>query len=134
MGKKKLLCYFLILTFFAVIRADIPDTLPIITWYDTQKIKFLRPLWMVEHPVYDSVFLVLEQYTGKIHLMEKGPEGYETSLFYETKVSRAHNEVGMLCLAFHPDFVNNNPGIFPRNNNQADQKRPGLFGYWCTAC
>jgi glucose/arabinose dehydrogenase len=78
---------------------------------------FDRPVDVKGHPQVPNRLYVIEQFTGRIKILEPGETSAPTNNLLELDVRTQENEVGLLGFTFHPDFpedprfyVNYNPG------------------------
>jgi glucose/arabinose dehydrogenase len=68
---------------------------------------FDRPVCIVEVPgATAKTMAVVEQHLGRVSLVRKTDAGWTKGTFYERDVSQ-ENEMGLLGIAFHPDFRRN---------------------------
>jgi glucose/arabinose dehydrogenase len=65
-----------------------------------------KPVWFGEMPGRPGTFLVLELKAGRVSLLERAEGKWAKSVFLELKVQQ-QGEMGLLGLAFHPDFAAN---------------------------
>ena len=65
-----------------------------------------KPVWFGEMPGRPGTFLVLELKVGRVSLLELSEGKWIKSPFLELKVQQ-QGEMGLLGLAFHPDFPSN---------------------------
>ena len=71
-------------------------------------IRFEHPVWFQPVPGQKNMFVVVENDPGKVWLLEKTSEGMKKSLFLNHR-DKVHSgtHMGLMGLAFHPDFENN---------------------------
>lgn len=93
-------------------------SIPIKTFYDTQKIKFHEPVWFGEYPGKKGAFIVGEL-GGDIFLLDSTSGEFKVSLFGHVPVAAVPEYDGLNGIAFHPDFANNRKYYVYYNN------RPG---------
>jgi len=69
---------------------------------------FERPVWMTQPNDGTGRFFVVEQ-VGRIFVFPNDRSVSQSQLFLDLthKTGVAHNEEGLLCMAFHPDYKNN---------------------------
>lgn len=66
---------------------------------------FSRPVALLQHPIYDQRWYVVEQ-SGKIRTFEEGDTGTTDFIDISSKII-ANGETGLLGVAFHPKFSEN---------------------------
>lgn len=76
--------------------------------FHTDELRFDHPVWIIAKPGTPDTYLVVEQQTRKVWTLQKGERRDHKSLF----VDMSHESItgqfeGVMCLAFHPDFLNN---------------------------
>ena len=73
-----------------------------------ESMKFEQPVWFAPVPGLEHAFIVLEHQTGKAWLLHKSPINARKTLFADwgEEVSNGSWE-GLMCVAFHPDFIRN---------------------------
>jgi glucose/arabinose dehydrogenase len=69
-------------------------------------ITFNKPVWFGEIPGKPEHFLILEQHQGNVAVLRKQGADWIKESFHKVGVNQ-NNEMGLLGLAFHPDFVEN---------------------------
>ena len=67
---------------------------------------FNRPMWFGELPGKTKTYVVLEQHLGEINLIVQKNGTWTKQNFLTLSVNQS-NEMGLLGIAFHPDYVNN---------------------------
>ena len=69
---------------------------------------FERPVWMTQPDDGTGRFFVVEQ-PGWIHVFPNDRNAAKSQVFLDLtrKTGVVHNEEGLLCMAFHPDYKNN---------------------------
>ena len=73
-----------------------------------EQMRFDHPVWIIAKPGTTNTYLVVEQQTRKIYQLTKGKEGDRKELFADLSHEAITGQFeGVLCLAFHPDFLNN---------------------------
>lgn len=75
---------------------------------------FERPVAWVQSPDDDEAFYVVEQ-TGKVKLVVGNQTQPTPALDYKARVYQGANEMGLLGMAFHPDFRRNRRVFFDYN-------------------
>jgi len=89
--------------------ADIPDIRLVEAF---PGLTFQRPVWMTQVPGDPGRMFLVEQ-AGRIHVFKNERDTAESSLFLDwsdktlSYASGGHNEEGLLCLAFDPDYARN---------------------------
>ena len=70
--------------------------------------RFNHPVWIIAKPGTTDTYLVVEQQTRKIYQLTKGSEGDRKELFADISHEAITGQFeGVLCLAFHPNFLEN---------------------------
>ena len=73
-----------------------------------EKMRFDHPVWIIAKPGSKGEFLVVEQKTRKVWRLEKGKEKDSKTLFADLSGEASTGEFeGVMCLAFHPQFLKN---------------------------
>ena len=76
--------------------------------FHSEEMRFDHPVWMIAKPGTRNTFLVVEQQTCKIWMLQKGAQKDTKTLFADISHESATGQFeGVMCLAFHPDFVQN---------------------------
>ncbi len=74
----------------------------------SEEMRFDHPVWIVAKPGTNSTFLVVEQQTCKVWQLEKNQHGDQKSLFADLSHESISGKFeGVMCLAFHPEFLKN---------------------------
>ncbi|QDU92451.1 PQQ-dependent sugar dehydrogenase [Lignipirellula cremea] len=74
----------------------------------SEPMRFDHPVCIIAKPGARNQFLVVEQQTRKIWLLEKSPQGDRKELFADLSSESISGEFeGVMCLAFHPNFLEN---------------------------
>lgn len=96
------------------------------------KLRFERPLWLTHAGDGSGRLFVVEQ-DGRVHVFaERGDvEPAKVFLDIHSIISRAHNEEGLLALAFHPGYSRN--GLFYVYYSAANPRRNVLARYQVSA-
>ena len=90
--------------------ADIPqiETPVRMEPFHSAEMRFDHPVWIIAKPGAANTFLVVEQQTCKIWQLEKRKQGDRKTLFADmSSESITGTFEGVMCLAFHPDFLTN---------------------------
>lgn len=73
-----------------------------------EAMRFDHPVWIIAKPGTTSTYLVVEQQTRRIYQLTKSPDGDRKELFADLSHEAITGKFeGVLCLAFHPDFLSN---------------------------
>ena len=73
-----------------------------------EKMRFDHPVWIIAKPGTKDEFLVVEQKTRKVWRLEMGKEKDRKTLFVDLSSEASTGEFeGVVCLAFHPQFLKN---------------------------
>ena len=73
-----------------------------------EKMRFDHPVWIIAKPGTKDEFLVVEQKTRKVWRLEMGKEKDRKTLFVDLSSEASTGEFeGLVCLAFHPQFLKN---------------------------
>jgi len=76
--------------------------------FHSESNRFDHPIWFAEHPVLNGHFVVAEQITAKLWLLEKRREGESKTLFADVRGEVFVTETeGLLGVALHPRFPEN---------------------------
>jgi glucose/arabinose dehydrogenase len=89
-------------------RAAIPNNVTSRNFFGTTL--FTRPIHVEEIPGKDSVFVVLEQYSGQVLILRYANGAWTKSVFDTvvfTGTVTSNRELGLLGMAFHPNFSQN---------------------------
>lgn len=74
----------------------------------SEEMRFDHPVWIIAKPGTENTFMVVEQQTCKVWQLEKRPDGDRRTLFVDmSEESISGRFEGVMCLAFHPDFLKN---------------------------
>ncbi|QDU92343.1 PQQ-dependent sugar dehydrogenase [Lignipirellula cremea] len=74
----------------------------------TEQMRFDHPVCIMAKPGAQNQFLIVEQKTRKIWLLEKNSQGDRKELFADLSSESLTGEFeGVMCLAFHPNFLKN---------------------------
>jgi putative heme-binding domain-containing protein len=73
-----------------------------------EAMRFDHPVWIIAKPGTTSTYLVVEQQTRRVYQLTKSPDGDRKELFADLSHEAITGKFeGVLCLAFHPDFLSN---------------------------
>jgi putative heme-binding domain-containing protein len=76
--------------------------------FHTEAMRFDHPVWIIAKPGTTNTYLVVEQQTRKIWQLEKNEDGDRRELFADISHESITGEFeGVMCLAFHPRFLEN---------------------------
>jgi putative heme-binding domain-containing protein len=76
--------------------------------FHSEEMRFDHPVWIIAMPGSKNTFLVVEQQTCQIWQLEKDRQGDRKSLFADlSNESISGKFEGVMCLAFHPQFLQN---------------------------
>ena len=76
--------------------------------FHSEAMRFDHPVWIVAKPEAKDTYLVVEQQTRKIWQLEKNKQGDRRNLFADLSHEAITGKFeGVMCLAFHPNFVTN---------------------------
>ena len=90
--------------------AEIPEiTKPVrLDPFHSEEMRFDHPVWMIARPGTQNTFLVVEQQTCRIWTLQKGRGKDTKTLFADMSHESISGEFeGVMCLALHPDFLQN---------------------------
>ena len=74
----------------------------------TDAMRFDHPVYVIAKPGSKDTLMVVEQQTRKIYALTEGEQGPTKELFADISHEAITGQFeGVLCLAFHPDFVKN---------------------------
>ena len=74
----------------------------------SEQMRFDHPVWIIAKPGTTNTYLVVEQQTRKVYQLTKSKNGDRKELFADLSHEAITGQFeGVLCLAFHPDFLNN---------------------------
>ena len=74
----------------------------------SEQMRFDHPVWIITKPGTTNTYLVVEQQTRKVYQLTKSKNGDRKELFADLSHEAITGQFeGVLCLAFHPDFLNN---------------------------
>ncbi len=74
----------------------------------SKQMRFDHPVWIIAKPGTTNTYLVVEQQTRKIYQLTKNKDGDRKELFADLSHEAITGQFeGVLCQAFHPDFLNN---------------------------
>jgi len=74
----------------------------------SEEMRFDHPVWIIAKPGTTDSYLVVEQKTRKIYQLTKGAGSDSKELFADISHEAITGQFeGVLCLAFHPDFLEN---------------------------
>jgi len=92
---------------FTCLFSAIPEDITLAVMFNTNGANsFTNPVWFGEIPSAAGAYLVLEQVSGNIYLLENNGANTTKSQYYHVDV-RSEIHEGLLSLAFHPDFAAN---------------------------
>ena len=84
-----------------------PSQLSVVPLHD-EAMRFDHPVWIIAKPGTTSTYLVVEQQTRRVYQLTKSPDGDRKELFADLSHEAITGKFeGVLCLAFHPDFLSN---------------------------
>ncbi len=76
--------------------------------FHSEEMRFDHPVWMIAKPGTQNTFLVVEQQTRKVWMLQKGSQKDTKTLFADMSHESITGQFeGVMCLAFHPNFVQN---------------------------
>lgn len=82
---------------------------------------FDHPVWIIAKPGSSNTFMIVEQQTCKVWQLEKRPDGDRRTLFVDMSDESISGKFeGVMCLAFHPDFLKN--GKYYLNHHVRDDE------------
>ncbi len=74
----------------------------------SEEMRFDHPVWIIAKPGTTSTYLVVEQQTRRVYQLTKSPDGDRKELFADLSHEAITGKFeGVLCLAFHPNFLTN---------------------------
>ena len=86
-------------------------------------IKFDKPVWFCPLPGFEKHYVIVEHRNGKIWRMEKTPGGEKQSLFLDFKDSITVEEDGLVCIEFHPQYVQNGRYFLKHSRTEEGQRK-----------
>ncbi len=79
-----------------------------LTPFHHQANRFTKPVWFEEHPTLDDLFIIAEQTTARLWLLEQHNGSEAKTLFVDVRDEVFVSEFeGLLGVAFHPKFLEN---------------------------
>ncbi|MEZ6061450.1 MAG: PQQ-dependent sugar dehydrogenase [Planctomycetaceae bacterium] len=97
------------------VRPGMPAEIPVLQKpirlqpFHSDDMKFDHPVWIIAMPGTRNTFLIVEQQTCRIWRLEKNDAGHDRKTLFAdlSDESISGQYEGVMCLAFHPDFLNN---------------------------
>jgi glucose/arabinose dehydrogenase len=90
----------------ADLSADLSANISAVPLAEPEALPLDKPIWFGEMPGRPGTFVVLELKVGRVSLLELSEGKWIKTLFLELKVQQ-QGEMGLLGIAFHPDFPSN---------------------------
>ena len=76
--------------------------------FHSEEMRFDHPVWFIAKPGSKNKFMIVDQQTRKIWQLEKRDDGGRKTLFADlTHEAITGQFEGVMCLAFHPNFLEN---------------------------